>query len=412
MEEHEQKPQWYDLARNGPFPEKKFTEAAADAVVRQLGSGESARSLAVQTGRSRLRIRTRILSVAVILLLIGAGRLVLGSDGFGRSGGFNPLEAVSAGIIEPPVAGSTADLTDARLQEIAEQVMQDQLGKKLPILFLERLKKPQEGIAAVHYKQGEDSATVWINTETGKVVQTNMNTYFTPDEINRAFIHEALEHLRDAGYKGKFTVTGLKHFAHYELNDNEQGLQTDDGLIGDEGQIDYVNGVYHSSTFSVSEDETSAEVKQAGLKAIKLLREQGTDRLYSIKRTVAPKWDVLVLTYGESEYGATTVLMDYATQAIIQVSDVTLGNVKSSDSEILGGQDTKLLNMDKAKLQLSAAAIADEMFGIRLEDYTVSKGMSGIGTIAFNSPDGATVITGSYNLDGVFYMIQQTDAAE
>ncbi|KAI7256227.1 hypothetical protein KC345_g11014, partial [Hortaea werneckii] len=190
------------------------------------------------------------------------------------------------------------------------------------------------------------------------------------------------------------------------------GVQTDDGLIGDEGQIDYVNGVYHSSTFSMSEDETSAEVKQAGLKAIKLLREQGTDHLYSIKRTVAQKWDVLVLTYGESEYGATTVLMDYATQAIIQVSDYELNTIKSSDSGIRGAQDTNLLNMDKVKLQASAAAIADEMFGIRLEDYSVAEKTSSPGTIVFKSPDGATVITGLYNLDGVFYMIQQTDAAE
>jgi hypothetical protein len=126
-------------------------------------------------------------------------------------------------------------------------------------------------------------------------------------------------------------------------------------------------------------------------------------------RTVAPKWDILVLRYGESERWATTVLMDYATQDILQVEDMALYDENSFNS---GDPGTNLMDMDKVKLQRSAAVIADEMFGIRLEDYTFVKEMSGIGRIAFKSPDGATVITGSYNLNGVFYMIQQTDAAE
>jgi hypothetical protein len=215
--------------------------------------------------------------------------------------------------------------------------------------------------------------------------------------------------LRGAGYKGGFTVTGLKHFAHYGTDD-KPGMQTNDGLMGEEGQIDYVNGIYDRSTFELKGNEVSAEVKQAGLRAIKLLREQGTDHLYSIKRTVAPKWDILVLTYGESEYGASIVLMDYATLDILQVADYMLAEEKSSKSVIAGQEGTELMNMDKAKLQQSAAAIADEMFGIRLEDYTLVKEMSAMGTITFKSPDGATLVSGSFNLDGVFYSIQQTSA--
>ena len=408
MEEHEQKPQWYDLARKGPFQDKKFTEAAADSVVRQLQPGGSARGQALQAGRRRRGIRVRILSVAVILLLIGAGALVLGIEGSGHSGGYNPLKAVHAGIIEPPVGGQ-ADLTDAGLRRTAERVVQEQFGKEISFNSLERQKEGEESVAKVLFQEGNNSATIWINTETGKVFRTVMNVVFSPEEINSAFIDEALGHLRRAGYKGGFTITGLRHSSHYGTNDDEQGVQTDDGLMGDEGQIDYENGVYRSSTFRMSEDEVSAEVTQAGLRAIKLLREQGTDHLYSIMRTVAPKWDILVLTYGESERGATTVLMDYVTQDIIQVEDIALYDENSFN---YADPNTNLLDMDKAKLQHSAAAIADKMFGIRLEDYTFVKEMSGIGRIAFKSPDGATVITGLYNLDGVFYMIQQTDAAE
>ncbi|WP_342421145.1 hypothetical protein [Paenibacillus sp. FSL E2-0178] len=410
MDKREQEPQWYELARKGPFPEMKFTEEAAGEVARQIGMDGSSLNQVLPSGRRRRVIRLRILSAAaVFLLLFGAGALVLGGDGFGRSGGFNPLQVSSAGIIDPPVA-EQADLTDEGLRATAEQVMLEQLGKKLPFVSLEPL--VEEGEILAEFKDGDSFAKIWFETETGKVVRTYMDTFFAPEQIDSKFIDEAMDQLRKAGYKGEFTVTALHHSVHYGTNADEQGIQTDDSLIAEEGQIDYENGVYRSSTFKMGENEVSAEVKQEGLKAIKLLREKGTDHLYSIKRTVAQRWDVLVLTYGESQYGAATVLMDYATQEIIQVLDISLHDEKSSDSRIRGEQDTNLLNMDKAKLQLAASAIADEMFGIRLEDYTFVKEMSGIGTIAFKSPDGATVITGSYNMDGVFYMMQQTDAVE
>lgn len=411
MEKHEQEPQWYDTARSGPFRDRKFTEEAAGRVVRQIhpeGSGGLEQTL--PAAQRRRAIRTRILSAAVILLLLGAGMLYLGMDGNGQSGGFNPSKAaLGVGIFEPPVAGQI-DLTDEDLKEIAEQTMQEQLGTKLPFILLERLKEPEEGIAAVHYKEGEESATVWINIETGEVIRTNMYSLFTPEEIDPEFIQEAMEKLREAGYKGKFTVTGLKHFVHYGTNDEEQGVQTDDGLIAEEGQIDYENGVYRASTYNVSEAELGAEVKQAGLRALKLLRVQETDptdNLYSIKRTVAQEWDILVLTYGESEYGASTVLVDYSTQDIIQVADYAL-HTNTSYLPSISEQDTEVIKKREDELQRKAAAIADEMFGIRLEEYSMAEEMSGVGVITFKSPDGTSLIGGEYTAEGDFYMIQQT----
>ncbi|MEK3669133.1 hypothetical protein [Paenibacillus sp. FSL R10-2771] len=404
MDKREQEPQWYELARKGPFPEMKFTEEAAGKVARQIGMDGSSLNQVLPSGRRRRAIRLRILSAAVILLLFGAGAVYWGSGWSGQHGGFNPLQVSSAGIIDPPVAGQ-ADLTDEGLRATAEQVMLEQLGKKLPFVSLEPL--VEEGEILAEFKDGDSFAKIWFETETGKVVRTYMDTFFAPEQIDSKFIDEAMDQLRKAGYKGEFTVTALHHSVHYGTNADEQGIQTDDSLIAEEGQIDYENGVYRSSTFKMGENEVSAEVKQAGLKAIKLLREKGTDHLYSIKRTVAQKWDVLVLTYGESERGATTVMMDYATQDILQVFDVSLYDEKSFSS---ADPNTNLLDMDKAKFQRSAAAIADEMFGIRLGEYTIVKEMSGIGSIAFKSPDGATIITGSYNLDGTFYMIQQTPA--
>lgn len=367
MDKREQEPQWYEQARKGPFPEMKFTEEAAGKVARQIGMDGSSLNQVLPSGRRRRVIRLRILSAAVILLLFGAGAVYWGSGWSGQHGGFNPLQVSSAGIIDPPVA-SQADLTDEGFRETAEQVMQEQLGKKLPFVSLEPL--VEEGETLAEFIDGDSFAKIWFETETGKVVRTYMDTFFAPEEIDSKFIDKAMDQLRKAGYKGEFTVTALHHSVHYGTNADEQGIQTDDSLIAEEGQIDYENGVYRSSTFKMGENEVSAEVKQEGLKAIKLLREKGTDHLYSIKRTVAQKWDVLVLTYGESERGATTVMMDYATQDILHVFDVSLYDEKSFSS---ADPNTNLLDMDKAKFQRSAAAIADEMFGIRLGSIQSSR---------------------------------------
>ncbi|MFD2880465.1 RNA polymerase sigma factor [Paenibacillus rhizoplanae] len=134
MDKREREPQWYELARKGPFPEIKFTEEAAGRVVRQIGIDGSSLNQVLPYGQRRRVIRIRMLSTAVVLLLLllGAGALVLGSDGVGRSGGFNPLEVSGAGMIEPPTAGQV-DLSDAGLKRTAVQVMQEQLGKKVPL---------------------------------------------------------------------------------------------------------------------------------------------------------------------------------------------------------------------------------------------------------------------------------------
>ncbi|MNN86741.1 hypothetical protein D3C81_2041920 [compost metagenome] len=89
----------------------------------------------------------------------------------------------------------------------------------------------------------------------------------------------------------------------------------------------------------------------------------------------------------------------------MQVKENSLYIEGSYDSGIRGEQDTKLLAMDNAKLQSSAAVIADELFGIRLEDYTVVN--KTIGNISFESPSGESRINAAYNYEGVFYSMSR-----
>jgi hypothetical protein len=185
MEEHGQEPQWYDQARKGPFQQKKFNQTDADSVIRQLQGDGPARNKETPAGWRRTAIRARVLSAAIVLLLLGAGALYLGGGFPGRAGSFNPSEAASAVMYNPPAAG-TADLTDAGLKQTAEQLMEEQLGRQYPFVSLERLKEPEAGIAEVLFQEGDYSARVWINTGTGEVIRTVMDAFYSVKEIESA----------------------------------------------------------------------------------------------------------------------------------------------------------------------------------------------------------------------------------
>ncbi|MNN73305.1 hypothetical protein D3C81_1894130 [compost metagenome] len=78
-------------------------------------------------------------------------------------------------------------------------------------------------------------------------------------------------------------------------------------------------------------------------------------------------------------------------------------SIQPTDPEMLAEYDQQLLEMDNAKLQSAAAAIADKLYGIRLEDYMLVKNGPRPGVITFESPGNAPAIEASYNLDGVMY---------
>ncbi|KWX85976.1 hypothetical protein AMQ83_21615 [Paenibacillus riograndensis] len=378
----EREPKWYEEARNGPFRESRFTEAAADKVIMQVRSG------APGLERTGNKLLLSFIVAAIILLLAGTGVLLQqqGLLGEGRQAGMFYQEV------------KTPDLTDAGLRETAERIMQEQLGKKLPVVSLERMEKINQ--AVVRFGEGEFTGMIRINTETGEVTEWNMSAYYGLGEIDSKLIDEAFVKLRENGYEGKFTVTGFKRNVQ-SWQEDAQAAQIHEILLGKEGQIDYANGIYAGATLDLDEDEVSDDVIQKADMALNLLRRNGTDHLFQITRGLAAKWDVITLIYGEDENGPSTVIMDYATHEILHVEDNSLYIEGSYDSGIRGEQDTKLLAMDNAKLQSSAAAIADELFGIRLEDYKVVN--KTIGNITFESPGGEARINAAFNYEGEFY---------
>ncbi|MGN7763421.1 hypothetical protein [Paenibacillus sp. 22594] len=378
----EREPKWYEEARNGPFRESRFTDAAADKVIMHVRSGVPGPERAGQ------KLRRSFIAAAVILLLAVAGAILQQKGLLG--------EGRQAGLFYQEV--KTPDLTDAGLRKTAERVMQEQLGKKLPFVGLERMDRINE--ARLTFGEASSPSTFRMNTQTGDVKEWNMTAYYSLEEIDPTLISDATEKLRDSGYDGEFTVTRLKRNVVF-WQETDQAVRIHEVLFGKEGLIDYANGIYAGANLNLDADEVGDEVIQKADKALKLLRDEGEDHLYQITRGLGAEWDVINFIYGEDENGPSRVIMDYATHDILLVEDNTLYIEGSYDSGIRGEQDTKLLAMDNAKLQSSAAAIADELFGIRLEDYTVVN--KRIGNITFESPGGESRINASFNHDGIFY---------
>ncbi|WP_054942844.1 hypothetical protein [Paenibacillus ihuae] len=388
MEEHE--PQWYEQARKGPFQEPKFTDSSAERVIRRVQQGRPGEV------RAGFRFRGLLAAAAVVLVLAGAGALYLNS--------IPAKEGNSAGITLP--VESNPVLTDEALKKNAEQLMLKQLGKRLP--FEKLLREGNKDYVQLVYRESEQSdsfAFFQISKETGEVTMYSMCASYGPGEIGSKLIAEARKKLQELGYKREFQATGLTRYADYG-NTADKTVEVKNVVHAEDADINFTNGVYVRAGFNVDQSDVSEELKEAGLKALRLIRSGGDEDLSKIIRyTGEGMYGEITLIYGPDVSKSSIVTLDYATHAVLDITVQSLIIAKSEDPKKLAKQDRQLLEMDNAKLQSAAAAIADELFDIRLEDYMLDKYESQPGVITFESRGDAPSIRASYNLDGVMYSL-------
>lgn len=380
----ERKPEWYERAKTGPFEEAKFTDVHADKVMRRVKEGEPHQE------RKGFKFRAGIAAAAGVLLLVGAGVFYLGTGPFGEGNTAGPSYQHE----------ETADVTEAGMIKTAEKTMQEQLGKKLPFQSIE----PQAGADQVRvvFRNGENFAYVWVSTETGKVMMYSMNALFGPEEIDNGILDEAKQKLRELGYKGEFKADKLTRYVDYGRVPN-QAVQVNEHLFSEGAQIGYVNGKYYRAYFEVGQEEVGEDLKQTALNAMSKLRS-GTVKLNKAARNTGEGMDgEITLFYGPDASASSFVTMNYVTHAVLEVTDLSLAPADPASPEQRTEQDQKLLDMENAKLQSAAAAVADGIFGIRLEDYTLVKNQQDPGSITFESGGTAPAIEATYNLEGVIY---------
>ncbi|MEC0172837.1 hypothetical protein [Paenibacillus graminis] len=193
------------------------------------------RSGALVPERAGHKLRLSFIAAAIILLLAGAGAHLQQKGLLG--------EGRQAGVFYQEV--KTPDLTGAGLRKAAERIMQEQLGKKLPFVSLERLQEAEQ--ASVIFRTGEDSAAIWISTVTGVVLRMNMNASLLPAETDKDLILAAKKTIQEIGYSGDFKITKVQRFVEYGLSDKLAQVTRQIAGGKDELILNYRQGDYASS---------------------------------------------------------------------------------------------------------------------------------------------------------------------
>lgn len=385
----EREPQWYEQARKGPFQEARFTGSSADQVMRRLRA-ESEPALP----RTRWKLKLGIMAAAILLLLAGARALDLDN---GPLAGKN-----TAGVTAP--AEEQTRLSDDALIKIAEQLIREQLGRDIPFEKLEYMRNTKY-VQLVYNDYSKAYATVRVNAETGEADAYTINATLDPEATDSSLIDEAREKLLELGYKGKFEVTGYTRYIDYGRT-ADHSVQVQNVITAADAAIKYANGAFKAAYFDVELSEVSVEMKQTALQGLRLIRSTGEEKQLNraILAIIEGMPEEITLIYGPKENITSAVAFNYATGALLDIYNNSLSIIETTDLKYTKDEEEQLLKMDSAKLQSAAAAIADKLYGIRLEeDYRMDKNGSRPGVVTFESRSGAPAIEASYNLDGVMY---------
>lgn len=247
-------------------------------------------------------------------------------------------------------------------------------------------------------------ASIGIDVKTGEAKNYTMNAVLDPEGTDNSLIDEAREKLLELGYKGKFEVTGYTRYIDYGRT-ADHSIQVQNVITAADAAIKFANGAFKAAYFDVELNEVNEEMKQTALQGLRLIRSDGEEQLNRAVRAIIEGMpEEITLIYGPVENITTAVAFNYDTGALLDVYNNTLGIIETTNLKYTKDEEEQLLKMDSAKLQSAAAAIADKLYGIRLEeDYRMDKNGSRPGVVTFESRSGAPAIEASYNLDGVMY---------
>lgn len=347
MEDH--KPEWYAQAQKGPFGNEKFTTRHVDNVMRRIqGDQQQMRS------RSASRLHVRMLACASFIILIGLGIFMFSGWPFGE------------GTNQPTQATVSSQFTETELQQTAEQTVQDLLGKSYSFDHKEWLEKQKQIFFS--YQKGENSADIWINYETGELVEAKMSAVLSADEISSEMKSRTEELKAKIGYAND-SAYDVFRYVEYDAG-KDPAPQIQNNFRAEKWRIGFVNDEfnYASATFEASAVPEAA--RQIGDEALMLLSGGEDDELTLAFRAMGEGEDTLTLHYGSEA----TVTLGSATRKIQQVSDKKLVEIDKSDAGALTVLDRKLSNIDGDELREKARPILKELFGVNdVEEYRLIK---------------------------------------
>jgi len=381
MEDH--KPEWYAQARKGPFGNEKFTMRHADNVIRRIQEDQQGAK-----SYSGKRLPVQLLAVASFIVLLGLGVFFLNGRFLGNDSS-NPAQTEVS-----------SHFTEAELQRNADQVMQSLLGKTYPLDHREWLKEQQQIFYS--YQKGEDSAYIWINYETGELVQTKMSRILTAAEIDAEMNTRAEEIKGKLGYANDLAYEVLR-YVEYDVTQHS-GVKIENNFRAEKWRIGFVNGEFDYASATLEASTVSEEMRQAGEEALKVLRGNGGDEELSLVfRAMDKDQDTLTLQYGSK----VSVTFDTVTRRIEQISDTNPRASDKTDPKQLTVLDRELSLIDGDRLREKAAPLLTKIFSVAdVGEYSLLKRDQEPGNLTFHKL-GSPEITVYYDSDLTIWKVKE-----
>lgn len=380
MEDH--KPEWYAQARKGPFGNEKFTMRHADNVIRRIQEDQQGAK-----SYSGKRLPVQLLAVAGFIVLLGLGVFFLNGRFLGNDSS-NPAQTEVS-----------SHFTEAELQRNADQVMQSLLGKTYPLDHREWLKEQQQIFYS--YQKGEDSAYIWINYETGELVQTKMSRILTAAEIDAEMNTRAEEIKGKLGYANDSAYEVLR-YAEYDVTQHS-GVKIENNFRAEKWRIGFVNGEFDYASATLEASAVSEEMRQAGEQALKVLRGNGGEELSLVFRAMDKDQDTLTLQYGSK----VSVTFDTVTRRIEQISDTNPRASDKTDPKQLTVLDRELSLIDGDRLREKAAPLLTKIFSVAdVSEYSLLKRDQEPGNLTFHKL-GSPEITVYYDSDLTIWKVKE-----
>ncbi|WP_143766656.1 hypothetical protein [Paenibacillus odorifer] len=381
MEDH--KPEWYAQARKGPFGNKKFTMRHADNVIRRIQEDQQRAE-----SYSGKRLPVQLLAVASFIVLLGLGVFFLNGRFLGNDSS-NPAQTEVS-----------SHFTEAELQRNADQVMQSLLGKTYPLDHREWLKEQQQIFYS--YQKGEDSAYIWINYETGELVQTKMSAMLTTAEIDAEMKTRAEEIKGKLGYANDSAYDVLR-YVEYDAKQHS-GVKIENNFRAEKWRIGFVNGEFDYASATLEASAVSEETRQAGEEALKILRGTGGDEELSLVfRAMDKDQDTFTLQYGSK----VSVTFDTVTRRIEQISDTNPRASDKTDPKQLTVLDRELSLIDGDRLREKAAPLLTKIFSVAdVGEYSLLKRDQEPGNLTFHKL-GSPEITVYYDSDLTIWKVKE-----
>ncbi|WP_339188376.1 hypothetical protein MKY54_25685 [Paenibacillus sp. FSL P2-0121] len=380
MEDH--KPEWYAQARKGPFGNEMFTMRHADNVIRRIQEDQQGAK-----SYSGKRLPVQLLAVASFIVLLGLGVFFLNGRFLGNESS-NPAQTEVS-----------SHFTEAELQRNADQVMQSLLGKTYPLDHREWLKEQQQIFYS--YQKGEDSAYIWINYETGELVQTKMSRILTAAEIDAEMNTRAEEIKGKLGYANDSAYEVLR-YAEYDVTQHS-GVKIENNFRAEKWRIGFVNGEFDYASATLEASAVSEEMRQAGEQALKVLRGNGGEELSLVFRAMDKDQDTLTLQYGSK----VSVTFDTVTRRIEQISDTNPRASDKTDPKQLTVLDRELSLIDGDRLREKAAPLLTKIFSVAdVSEYSLLKRDQEPGNLTFHKL-GSPEITVYYDSDLTIWKVKE-----